>query len=94
MLPLGVREYEIVGEQGNQIRLTVFRAYGFMGRENLLYRPGRASGERTMETPDAQLIKPMTYKIGFCTFTGSVDQGGAMTESLSFTNTPSSSTDD
>ena len=76
VLPLGVREYEIVGEQGNQIRLTVFRTYGFMGRENLLYRPGRASGERTMETPDAQLIKPMTYKIGFCTFTGSVDQGG------------------
>lgn len=75
VLPLGVREYEVVGEWGNQIRLTVFRAYGFMGRENLLYRPGRASGERTMETPDAQLIKPMTYKLGFCTFAGSVDQG-------------------
>ena len=76
VLPLGVREYEVVGDQGNQIRLTVFRTYGFMGRENLLYRPGRASGERTMETPDAQLIKPMTYKLGFCTFAGSVDQGG------------------
>lgn len=76
VLPLGVREYEVVGDQGNQIRLTVFRAYGFMGRENLLYRPGRASGERTMETPDAQLIKSMTYKLGFCTFAGSVDQGG------------------
>lgn len=76
VLPLGVREYEIVGEEKNQIRLTIFRSYGFMGRENLLYRPGRASGERTMETPAAQLLKPMDFQLGFCTFTGSVDAGG------------------
>ncbi len=75
VLPLGVREYEIVGDEGNQIRLTVFRSYGFMGRENLLYRPGRASGERTMETPDAQLIGPHDYQLGFTAFAGDVDEG-------------------
>ena len=47
--PQGVREYEIIGEQGNQIRLTLFRTYGFMGKENLVYRPGRASGERSLQ---------------------------------------------
>lgn len=73
VLPLGVREYEIVGEGKNQIRLTIFRAYGFMGRENLLYRPGRASGERTMETPDAQLIGSHDFQLGVMAFAGSVD---------------------
>lgn len=76
VLPLAVREYEIVGERKNQIQLTLFRAYGFMGRENLLYRPGRASGERTMETPNAQLLGPADYELGFMTFAGSVDEGG------------------
>ncbi len=32
--------------------------------ENLLYRPGRASGERIIETPDAQLLKPMQFSCG------------------------------
>lgn len=75
VIPLGVREYEIVGDEKNQIRLTIFRAYGFMGRENLLYRPGRASGERTMETPDAQLIGQHDFQLGLMAFSGSVDDG-------------------
>lgn len=51
----GVREYEIVGEHHDTIAITLFRTFGFMGKENLLYRPGRASGETVVETPDAQL---------------------------------------
>lgn len=43
----------------SKIRLTLFRTYGFMGKENLIYRPGRASGERIIETPAAQLLKEM-----------------------------------
>ena len=35
-----------------------------MGKENLLFRPGRASGERIIETPDAQLLKPMEFTCG------------------------------
>ncbi len=41
-----VREYQIVGDNLDTIALTLFRSFGYMGRENLLYRPGRASGEK------------------------------------------------
>lgn len=67
VFPGGVREYEIVGERKNKVCLTLFRTYGFMGKENLLYRPGRASGEKIIETPAAQLIKEMTFDFGFMT---------------------------
>lgn len=42
VIPQGVREYEVLDD--SKIRLTLFRTYGFMGKENLIYRPGRASG--------------------------------------------------
>lgn len=71
--PKAVREYEIIGEKGNQIRLTLFRTYGFMGKENLLYRPGRASGERIIETPDAQLLKEMDFAFGMSTYQGTLN---------------------
>jgi len=48
VIPQGVREYEVLDD--HMIRLTLFRTYGFMGKENLIYRPGRASGERIIET--------------------------------------------
>ncbi|MGZ7234437.1 alpha-mannosidase, partial [Streptococcus pyogenes] len=61
IIPKAVREYEIVGDEFSTIRLTLFRTYGHMGRENLLYRPGRASGETVIATPDAQCHKVMTF---------------------------------
>lgn len=64
IFPQDVREYEIVGENKNIISITLFRTYGVMGKENLLYRPGRSSGERTIMTPDAQLLKKMTFNMG------------------------------
>lgn len=73
VLPQGVREYEIIGEHGNQICLTLFRTYGFMGKENLVYRPGRASGERIIETPDAQLLKEMDFDFGMMTYCGDIN---------------------
>lgn len=74
LYPQGVREYEVIGEKGNQIRLTLYRTYGFMGKENLLYRPGRASGERIIETPDAQLLKEMNFDFGISTYTGNINE--------------------
>lgn len=56
ILTEGVREYEIVGDNYSKIQLTLFRTFGYMGKENLLHRPGRASGETIVETPDAQLL--------------------------------------
>lgn len=60
----GVREYQIVGEKYDTIALTLFRSFGYMGRENLLYRPGRASGEKIVETPDAQLLGKLSFDFG------------------------------
>ncbi len=73
VLPQGVREYKIIGEHGNQICLTFVRTYGFMGKENLVYRPGRASGERIIETPDAQLLKEMDFDFGMMTYCGDIN---------------------
>ncbi len=70
VLPQGVREYEIIGDTFSTIRLTLFRTYGYMGKENLLYRPGRASGERIIETPAGQLLKPLDFSLGMMTFDG------------------------
>ncbi|MHB9805711.1 mannosylglycerate hydrolase [Pantoea ananatis] len=70
----GVREYEIVGDDFNTLSLTLFRTFGFMGKENLLYRPGRASGESIVETPDAQLLKTLSFAFGWRTYRGTFDE--------------------
>lgn len=71
VFPQGVREYEIMEDR--KIRLTLFRTYGFMGKENLIYRPGRASGERIIETKDAQLQKKMEFTFGFTSYAGGIN---------------------
>lgn len=60
----GVREYQIVGEKLDTIALTLFRTFSHMGKENLLYRPGRASGEKIVETPNAQLLGILKFAFG------------------------------
>lgn len=74
LIPKGVREYEIIGENYDTIRLTIFRTYGFMGKEDLMYRPGRASGESVIATPDAQLHKSMCFDFSAYYYTGSFNQ--------------------
>ena len=69
LFPQGVREYEVI--DNHALRLTLFRTYSFMGKENLIYRPGRASGERIIETPDAELLKPLDFSFGFMSFSQS-----------------------
>ena len=71
VIPQGVREYEVLDD--SKIRLTLFRTYGFMGKENLIYRPGRASGERIIETPSAQLLKEMEFNFGFTSYAGDIN---------------------
>lgn len=75
VIPKGVREYEIVGEEFDTIRLTLLRTYGHMGKENLIYRPGRASGETVIETPDAQCHKIMEFPFSAYYFQGDVNEG-------------------
>lgn len=71
VIPQGVHEYEVLDD--SKIRLTLFRTYGFMGKENLIYRPGRASGERIIETPAAQLLKEMEFNFGFTSYAGDIN---------------------
>ena len=71
VIPQGVREYEVLDD--SKIRMTLFRTYGFMGKENLIYRPGRASGERIIETPAAQLLKEMEFNFGFTSYAGDIN---------------------
>lgn len=58
----GIKEYEIVPET-NQLGLTLFRSVGLLGRDDLAWRPGRASGinNKVVETPDAQMIGEWTF---------------------------------
>ncbi|MBR6896478.1 MAG: mannosylglycerate hydrolase [Lactococcus sp.] len=72
LVPKAVREYEIVGDAYDTIRLTLFRTYGVMGKADLLYRPGRASGESVIETPDAQLHQKITYDFSVVYYQGSL----------------------
>ncbi|MEE0820146.1 hypothetical protein [Catenibacterium sp.] len=41
LIPQEVREYEVIDDHA--IRLTLYGTYSFMGKENLIYRPERAS---------------------------------------------------
>lgn len=70
----GVREYELVGEDFGEIQLTLFRTFGWMGKENLVYRPGRASGEKIVPTPDAQLIGDLHFEVAAVYATGTFDE--------------------
>lgn len=78
IFPKGVREYEITNKEGSEISLTLFRSYGFMGKENLLYRPGRASGERIIETKDAQLLKELDFEFGYYAYQTAFNNGNVL----------------
>ncbi|MFG6119815.1 glycoside hydrolase family 38 N-terminal domain-containing protein [Thalassobacillus sp. B23F22_16] len=58
----GIKEYEVIAESG-QLALTLFRSVGLLGRDDLLWRPGRASGinNKVVTTPDAQMTGRMTF---------------------------------
>lgn len=53
ILNRGLPHYEIM--EGKTIAITLLSGVGYMGNENLPYRPGRRSGA-LCETPDAQMI--------------------------------------
>lgn len=60
----GIKEYEILGDRKDKIGLTLFRSVGYLGRPELLRRPGVASGNqfKYVETPDSQLLKQLHFK--------------------------------
>ena len=62
LLAKGIKEYEIL--DNSKIALTLFRGVGFLGKPDLIRRPGIASGNefRYIETPDSQLRGKMKFK--------------------------------
>ncbi|MGL4374170.1 MAG: glycoside hydrolase family 38 C-terminal domain-containing protein, partial [Turicibacter sp.] len=63
------REFEIVGDQFDTIALTLFRSVGFLGKEEMLRRPGRPSGIK-LPTPDSQMIGKINLEFAISTYAG------------------------
>lgn len=62
VLSKGLKEYEIVDHK--TIALTLFRSVGILGKDDLLIRPGRASGinNKVVYTPAAQMQQTMEFE--------------------------------
>ena len=58
LLTNSVREYEVLDDK--ILAITLFRAVGYLGKEELVRRPGRPSGIK-MATPDSQLLTTMVF---------------------------------
>ncbi|MGL5428050.1 MAG: glycoside hydrolase family 38 C-terminal domain-containing protein, partial [Cetobacterium sp.] len=62
ILSKGIKEYEIL--ENSKIAITLFRSVGFLGKPDLLRRPGIASGQefKYIPTPDSQLQEKLKFK--------------------------------
>ncbi|SET16782.1 glycoside hydrolase family 38 C-terminal domain-containing protein [Anaerobranca gottschalkii] len=58
----GIKEYEAFKD--GRLALTLFRSVGVLGKDNIAWRPGRASGinNKVVYTPKAQLLKRMEFE--------------------------------
>ncbi|WP_250277744.1 mannosylglycerate hydrolase [[Clostridium] colinum] len=63
------REFEIVGDKYDTIAITLFRSVGFLGKEELVRRPGRPSGIK-LPTPDSQMIGNIKINFAITTHKG------------------------
>ncbi|WP_019617203.1 glycoside hydrolase family 38 C-terminal domain-containing protein [Psychromonas ossibalaenae] len=65
ILSHGCKEYQIAGDEFNQLAITLYRTCGHFGLPDLSRRPGRASGlaEQLIETPDSQLQKTLEFDL-------------------------------
>jgi mannosylglycerate hydrolase len=73
VLTNSTREYEIVGKHHDTIAVTLFRSVGYLGKEELVRRPGRPSGIK-LETPDSQMIGTNYVHIAITTHKGTTEQ--------------------
>lgn len=62
---LGMKEFQILQNGTSQMALTLFKSTGVLGRDELAWRPGRASGinNTVVYTPEAQLHKPLHFSL-------------------------------
>ncbi len=69
VLTNSTREYEIIDADYSTIAITLFRSVGFLGKEEMLRRPGRPSGIK-MPTPDSQMLGTLMIDFGITTHAG------------------------
>ncbi|WP_338972793.1 glycosyl hydrolase-related protein [Spiroplasma endosymbiont of Panorpa germanica] len=64
LITLGTNEYQITGNNFENISLTLFRSVSLLGRNNLLWRPGRASGtsDYLITTEESKLLKEINVE--------------------------------
>ncbi len=67
-----IREYEIVGKNYETLALTLYRSVGYLGKEDLVRRPGRPSGIK-LPTPDSQLLTEMTFEFALTSYSNDED---------------------
>lgn len=83
----GLREFEIISSKGNQERdtfaLTLLRGVGVLGKENLLFRPGRPSGIK-IPVPDSQIRGKLVCEFSLFGFAGDHISANIMTEARSY----------
>ena len=69
----GIREYESDPKTPGRMAITLYRCVGFMGKPDLVYRPGRLSGMPT-PTPDSQLQGELDFRFAILPFAGPASQ--------------------
>lgn len=64
VLAKGIKEYQFIGESFEKIALTLFRSVSYLGKPELIRRPGIASGNefKYIETPDSQLKEELEFE--------------------------------
>lgn len=55
----GLKEYQVIDKE--ILAITLFKGVGKLGKNDLLYRPGRASG-REVDSPKGQLMNELTFE--------------------------------
>ena len=81
ILNRGLTEYEIYDNDGSTIAITLFRGVGYLGKPNLIVRPGRPSG-MPIPTPDAEELGPITSEYSLLIHKGSPDDAGIAKQAM------------
>jgi len=83
VLTNSTREYEIVGKQHDTIAVTLLRSVGYLGKEELVRRPGRPSGIK-METPNSQMFGTSELHFALTTHRGTTEEANVAKRAKQF----------
>lgn len=72
----GIKEYQIIGKDNDIIAITLLSTVGVLGQDDLVLRPGRASGinNTIVYTPNAQLIGEYDFELALYIHEGDINE--------------------